>query len=111
MIVHSLTRADWFCKYAGAPSKERGVSSLTSLIAGMLLTIAQAKLSNDLLNGRRDIQNQVGRDTIKEKTSKQDWITSDDFEIRNKDGQLILKGGHLGDTKRRQLAIRKSNDL
>ncbi|KAK1445591.1 hypothetical protein CMEL01_09834 [Colletotrichum melonis] len=89
MIVHSLTRADWFCKYAGAPSKERG-----------------AKLSNDLLNGRRDIQNQVGRDIIREKTSTQDWTTSDDFEIRNKAGELVLKGGHLGDKKRRQLAVR-----
>lgn len=26
IIVHSLTRADWVCKYAGAPAKERGVS-------------------------------------------------------------------------------------
>ncbi|KAK1522514.1 uncharacterized protein CCOS01_10226 [Colletotrichum costaricense] len=89
MIVHSLTRADWICKYAGAPSKERG-----------------AKLSNDLLNGRRDIQNQVGRDVIKEKTSQQAWTTSDNFEIRDKDGELISKGGHLGDKKRRQLALR-----
>ncbi|OHE91935.1 hypothetical protein CORC01_12785 [Colletotrichum orchidophilum] len=89
MIIHSLTRADWFCKYAGAPSKERG-----------------AKLSNDLLNGRRDIQNQVGRDVIKEKTSRQDWTTSDNFEIRDKAGQLVLKGGHLGDKERRQLAVR-----
>ncbi|KAI3540129.1 hypothetical protein CABS01_14189 [Colletotrichum abscissum] len=91
MILHSLTRADWFCKYAGAPSKERG-----------------AKLSNDLLNGRRDIQNQVGREVIKEKTSTQDWITTDDFEIRDKAGDLVLKGGHLGDKKRRQLAMRNS---
>ncbi|KAK1723676.1 uncharacterized protein BDZ83DRAFT_580265 [Colletotrichum acutatum] len=92
MILHSLTRADWFCKYAGAPSKERG----------------GAKLSNDLLNGRRDIQNQVGREMIKEKTSTQDWITTDDFEIRDKAGDLVLKGGHLGDKKRRQLALRSS---
>ncbi|KAK1624441.1 hypothetical protein BDP81DRAFT_398526 [Colletotrichum phormii] len=63
------------------------------------------KLSNDLLNGRRDIQNQVGRDIIKKKTSKQDWIASDDFEIRDKAGELVLKGGHLGDKKRRQLAV------
>ncbi|GKT51527.1 uncharacterized protein ColSpa_11708 [Colletotrichum spaethianum] len=89
IIVHSLTRADWVCKYAGAPTKERG-----------------AKLSNDLLNGRRDIQNQVGRDVIKEKTSRQDWTTSEDFEIRNKEGELVLKGGHLGDKRRRQLAFR-----
>ncbi|KAK1714481.1 hypothetical protein BDP67DRAFT_589967 [Colletotrichum lupini] len=94
MIIHSLTRADWFCKFAGAPSKERG-----------------AKLSNDLLNGRRDIQNQVGRDTIKEKTSRQDWITSDDFEIRDKAGELVLKGGHLGDRKRRALAIRSQGGI
>ncbi|KXH44070.1 hypothetical protein CSIM01_04374 [Colletotrichum simmondsii] len=91
MILHSLTRADWFCKYAGAPSKERG-----------------AKLSNDLLNGRRDIQNQVGREVIKEKTSTQDWITTDDFEIRDKAGDLVLKGGHLGDKQRRQLAMRNN---
>ncbi|KAJ0309587.1 uncharacterized protein N0V96_002997 [Colletotrichum fioriniae] len=84
-----LNDQDWFCKYAGAPSKERG-----------------AKLSNDLLNGRRDIQNQVGRDTIREKTSMHDWTTSDDFEIRNKAGELVLKGGHLADKKRRQLAVR-----
>ncbi|KAK6211197.1 hypothetical protein QIS74_10461 [Colletotrichum tabaci] len=89
IIVHSLTRADWVCKYAGAPAKERG-----------------GKLSNDLLNGRRDIQNQVGRDVIKEKTSRQDWTTSEDFEIRDKNGGLVLKGGHLGDRKRRQLAVR-----
>ncbi|KDN71057.1 hypothetical protein CSUB01_07909 [Colletotrichum sublineola] len=89
ILVHSLTRADWVFKYAGAPSKERG-----------------GKLNNDLLNGRRDIQNQVGRDVIKEKTSRQDWTTSEDFEIRNKEGELVLKGGHLGDKKRRQLAVR-----
>ncbi|KAI3530573.1 hypothetical protein CSPX01_14763 [Colletotrichum filicis] len=89
MIIHSLTRADWFCKYAGAPSKERG-----------------AKLSNDLLNGRRDIQNQVGRDIIKERTSQQEWVASESFEIRDRHGDLISKGGHLGDIKRRQLAVR-----
>ncbi|KAK0377253.1 hypothetical protein CLIM01_05403 [Colletotrichum limetticola] len=93
MILHSLTRADWFCKYAGAPSKERG-----------------AKLSNDLLNGRRDIQNQVGREVIKEKTFKQDWITTEDFEIRDKAGELVLKGGHLGDRKRRELAVRSIDE-
>ncbi|KAK1657019.1 hypothetical protein BDP55DRAFT_568170 [Colletotrichum godetiae] len=92
MILHSLTRADWFCKYAGAPSKERG-----------------AKLSNDLLNGRRNIQNQVGREVIKEKTLMQDWITTDDFEIRDKAGELVLKGGNLGDKKSRQLASRSHN--
>ncbi|KAK2054816.1 hypothetical protein LY76DRAFT_579309 [Colletotrichum caudatum] len=93
ILIHSLTRADWICKYAGAPSKERG-----------------GKLSNDLLNGRRDIQNQVGRDVIKEKTLRQDWTTSEDFEIRDKAGELVLKGGHLGDRKRRQLAVRSQQD-
>ncbi|GJC78728.1 hypothetical protein ColLi_01566 [Colletotrichum liriopes] len=93
IIVHSLTRADWVCKYAGAPTKERG-----------------AKLNNDLLNGRRDIQNQVGRDIIKEKTSRRDWTTSEDFEIRNKEGELVVRGGHLGDKKRRQLAVRSEQD-
>ncbi|KAK2002095.1 hypothetical protein LX36DRAFT_568960 [Colletotrichum falcatum] len=91
IIIHSLTRADWVCKYAGAPFKERG-----------------GKLNNDLLNGRRDIQNQVGRDIIKEKTSRHDWTTSEDFEIRDKEGELVLKGSHLGDKKRRQLAVRRS---
>ncbi|KAK1984698.1 hypothetical protein LZ30DRAFT_747732 [Colletotrichum cereale] len=93
ILIHSLTRADWICKYAGAPSKERG-----------------GKLSNDLLNGRRDIQNQVGREVIKEKTSRRDWTTTEDFEIRDKQGGLVLKGGHLGEKKRRQLAVRKQQD-
>ncbi|KAK1590326.1 uncharacterized protein LY79DRAFT_590528 [Colletotrichum navitas] len=93
ILIHSLTRADWICKYAGAPSKERG-----------------GKLNNDLLNGRRDIQNQVGRDVIKQKTLRQDWTTSEDFEIRNKEGELVLKAGHLGDKKRRQLAVRSQKD-
>lgn len=67
-------------------------------------------MSNDLLNGRRDIQNQVGREVIKEKTSKQDWITTEDFEIRDKAGELVLKGGHLGDRKRRELAVRSIDE-
>ncbi|OHW95836.1 hypothetical protein CSPAE12_05412 [Colletotrichum incanum] len=93
IILHSLTRADWVCKYAGAPTKERS-----------------AKLNNDLLNGRRDIQNQVGRDVIKEKTSRQDWTTSEDFDIRNEEGELVVRGGHLGDKKRRQLAVRTQHN-
>ncbi|WYZ44899.1 hypothetical protein EsH8_VIII_000215 [Colletotrichum jinshuiense] len=89
ILIHSLTRADWIAKFAGAPVKERG-----------------AKLSNDLLNGRRDVQNQVGREVIKEKTSSQDWMTSEDFKIRTRDGELVIRGAQLGDKTRRQLAIR-----
>lgn len=66
----------------------------------------QAKLSNDLLNGRRDVQNQVGREVIKEKTSSQAWTTSEDFEIRTRDGQVVCEGGKIGDKTRRQLAVR-----
>ncbi|KAF6813774.1 hypothetical protein CMUS01_12767 [Colletotrichum musicola] len=90
ILVHSLTRADWFVKFASAPAKERS-----------------AKLNNDLLNGRRDVQNQVGREIIQERTESKDWMTSEDYEIRTKDGQVICQGGKIGDKTRRQLAIRE----
>ncbi|KAF6791046.1 hypothetical protein CSOJ01_14422 [Colletotrichum sojae] len=90
ILVHSLTRADWFVKFASAPAKERS-----------------AKLNNDLLNGRRDVQNQVGREIIQERTESKDWMTSEDYEIRTKDGQVVCQGSKIGDKTRRQLAIRE----
>ncbi|KAJ0337883.1 hypothetical protein COL154_012657 [Colletotrichum chrysophilum] len=90
ILVHSLLRADWFAKFATAPTKERA-----------------AKLSNDLLNGRRDVQNQAGREIIREKTAANEWTSAEDFEIRTKDGQLVHKGGQIGDNARRQLAKRR----
>ncbi|KAL0944888.1 uncharacterized protein CTRU02_202775 [Colletotrichum truncatum] len=89
LLVHSLTRADWISKFASAPHKERA-----------------SKLSNDLLNGRRDVQNQVGREVIKAKTGAKEWTTTEDFEIRSKDGSVIVKGGQIGDKARRKLAVR-----
>ncbi|KAJ0270990.1 hypothetical protein COL940_011235 [Colletotrichum noveboracense] len=66
-----------------------------------------AKLSNDLLNGRRDVQNQVGREIIREKTAANEWTSAEDFEIRTKDGQLVHKGGQVGDNARGKLAKRR----
>ncbi|KAF4867697.1 hypothetical protein CGCSCA1_v013143 [Colletotrichum siamense] len=91
ILVHSLLRADWFNKFASAPAKERG-----------------AKLSNDLLNGRRDIQNEIGRNIIRQKTSDNEWTTSENFEIRRRDGELVHKGSQIGDKARRQLAKRQA---
>ncbi|KAI8309975.1 hypothetical protein K4K59_008689 [Colletotrichum sp. SAR11_240] len=90
ILLHSLMRADWFAKFASAPAKERG-----------------AKLSNDLLNGRRDIQNQIGRETIREKTTTNEWTTSENFEIRTRDGSLVHEGDKIGDRGRRALAKRQ----
>ncbi|KXH68993.1 hypothetical protein CSAL01_06610 [Colletotrichum salicis] len=96
-----------------ADSQLVGISRTSAPLQGVVSTWGSAhgsgsssKLSNDLLNGRRDIQSQVGRDTIREKMTLQDWTTSDDFEIRDKAGELVLKGGHRGDKRRRQLAVR-----
>ncbi|KAI8165821.1 hypothetical protein K4K49_012607 [Colletotrichum sp. SAR 10_70] len=90
ILVHSLLRADWFSKFASAPNKERA-----------------AKLSNDLLNGRRDVQNQVGRDVIRERTANEEWQASEDFEIRTREGSLVHQGNQIGDRTRRQLAKRQ----
>ncbi|KAF9880124.1 hypothetical protein CkaCkLH20_02078 [Colletotrichum karsti] len=89
LLIHSLTRPDWFSKFAGAPVKERA-----------------SKLSNDVLNGRRDVQNQVGRELIKAKTQTNEWETSKSFEIRSKNGEVISKGAKIGDGVRRRLAVR-----
>ncbi|KAK2774079.1 hypothetical protein CKAH01_13302 [Colletotrichum kahawae] len=90
ILVHSLLRADWFSKFASAPNKERA-----------------AKLSNDLLNGRRDVQNQVGRNVIRERTANEEWQASEDFEIRTREGSLVHQGNQIGDRTRRQLAKRQ----
>lgn len=103
-------RADWFAKFASAPAKERGVcESISKVILRMATanTSSQAKLSNDLLNGRRDIQNQIGRETIREKTTTNEWTTTENFEIRTRDGSLVHEGDKIGDRGRRALAKRQ----
>ncbi|TDZ49709.1 hypothetical protein CTRI78_v007908 [Colletotrichum trifolii] len=90
-LVHSLTRADWFARFASAPSEERG-----------------GKLTNEVLNAKRDVQNQIGREIIKEKTGAKEWRNFEDFRIRTKDGELVYDGSHLGDAAQRDLAMRRS---
>ncbi|KAF9880123.1 hypothetical protein CkaCkLH20_02077 [Colletotrichum karsti] len=93
LMIDSLTGADWISKFAGAPLKERA-----------------GKLNNDLLNGRRDIQNQVGREMIRIQTHANEWTSSESYEIKSKDGHVIVKGGNISEATRRKLAVRSNQD-
>ncbi|KAF9880122.1 hypothetical protein CkaCkLH20_02076 [Colletotrichum karsti] len=78
-----------FVRFASAPKKER-----------------DAKLANDMLNARRNVQNQIGLQEIQKRTANNEWTTAEDFEIRTRDGELVHEGSRLGDRERRELARR-----